>query len=204
MGIYHQYVLPRLIDLVMQHAVVTAERAKLVPLATGTVLEVGIGSGRNLPFYSPQVEILYGLDPSWALWQMAFQRVTRASCPVVYLRGSGEQIPLTEARCDTVVSTCTLCSIPQPLQALHEIKRVLKPDGQLLFIEHGRSPDSRVSRWQHGLTPLWRRLSGGCHLDRTIDALILAAGFRMTQLETGYMQGPRLLTFLYKGVAQPR
>jgi ubiquinone/menaquinone biosynthesis C-methylase UbiE len=203
MGIYDQYVLPRLIDLAMQNAVLTAERAKLVPLAVGTVLEVGLGSGHNLPFYSPQIERLYGLDPSVALLQMARQRVTRASFPTVALRGSGEQLPLADARCDTVVSTWTLCSIPQPLQALCEMRRVLKPGGQLLFIEHGRSPEDRVYGWQHWLTPLWRRLSGGCHLDRAIDALILAAGFRMLQFETGYVKGPRLLAFLYKGVAQP-
>jgi len=202
MGLYQRHILPRLIDLSMQNRAVRAERARFVPLASGTVLEVGLGSGLNLPFYSPAVERLYGLDPSLELQTMARRRARDARLPVEFIAGSGERIPMEDETVDAVVTTWTLCSIPDPVTALTEMKRVLSPGGRLIFIEHGRSPDARVVSWQDRLTPVWRRLAGGCHLNRKIDALILAAGFRIAEIETAYMKGPKPLVYLYKGVAQ--
>ena len=202
MGLYQRYVLPRLINLSMQNRAVRAERARFVPLASGTVLEVGLGSGLNLPLYSPAVERLYGLDPSLELQKMARRRARDARFPIEFIAGSGERIPMEDETVDAVVTTWTLCSIPDPVTALTEMKRVLNPGGRLIFIEHGRSPDARVVSWQDRLTPVWRRLAGGCHLNRKIDALILAAGFRIAEIETAYMKGPKPLVYLYKGVAQ--
>jgi len=202
MGLYQRYILPRLIDLSMQNRAVRAERARFVPLASGTVLEVGLGSGLNLPFYSPAVERLYGLDPSLELQTMARRRARDARLPVEFIAGSGERIPMEDETVDAVVTTWTLCSIPDPVRALTEMRRVLNPGGRLIFIEHGRSPDARVVSWQDRLTPVWRRLAGGCHLNRKIDTLILAAGFRIAEIETAYMKGPKPLVYLYKGVAQ--
>ncbi len=202
MNFYEKFVLPRLINLAMQNTVTTAERARFAPLASGTVLEVGAGSGLNIPFYAREVRQLYALDPSLELWRLALKRVARASFPVEFIQSSAESIPFDDETIDTVVTTWTLCTIPDPLKALTEMKRVLKPPGRLLFIEHGRSPDSRVVAWQDRLTPLWRRIAGGCHLNRRIDELILTAGFGIDLLETGYTQGPKPLVYLYRGLAR--
>ena len=123
--------------------------------------------------------------------------------PVSLVRGSAEQIPFASAVFDTIVTTWTLCSIPNPVAALIEMRRVLKPGGNLAFVEHGLSPESRVALWQHRLTPCWKRIAGGCHLDRKIDDLIRAAGFRLSDVETDYMDGPKLMTFMYQGLAIP-
>jgi ubiquinone/menaquinone biosynthesis C-methylase UbiE len=203
MGIYRTYVLPRLIDRVMQNQLAEAERTKFVPLAAGRVLEVGIGSGLNIPFYSRNVTALVGLDPSVALWPLARQRRAAATFPVEYIGLSGEQIPLEDKTFDTVVTTWTLCTIPNPVAALKEMRRVLKSDGQCIFVEHGRAPDRRVQVWQNRLTPLWRRITGGCNLNRTIDTLITDAGFHICQIDMGYIQGPKPLSFLYRGLARP-
>src|SRR5262249_31983711 len=160
---YETYVLPRLIDVSMRSEVAAAERSKLVPRATGTVLEVGIGSGLNLPYYGRGVERLVGLDPSSRLWALGRTRTERVELPIAHGIGTAERIPLEAASVDTVVLTWTLCSIPDASAALVEMRRVLRPDGRLLFVEHGLAPDRSVARWQARLTPLWRRLGGGCH-----------------------------------------
>ena len=201
MGLYAQYVLPRLINLAMQGKTAEADRARLIPMASGKVLEIGIGSGLNLPFYNREVEQLDGLDPSLELWQLARSRAARAPFPVEFIRSSAERIPAGDETFDTVVTTWTLCSIPDPAQALREMKRVLRPGGRFLFIEHGRSPDPGVFAWQNRLNPLWRRLAGGCNLNRGIDALIRDAGFAITWIETGYSDGPPLFTYRFRGVA---
>lgn len=202
MGIYRTYVLPRLIDLVMRNKVDTAQRVQHIPLASGAVLEIGIGSGLNLPFYGPGVKKLYGLDPSVELWKLARRRVRNAPFSVEFLLSSGESIPLKDETVDTVVSTWTLCTIPAAARALAEIRRVLKPGGQFIFIEHGWSPDRRVLAWQNRLNPMWKRLAGGCNLNRKIDDLVVGGGFRITRIETGYSGGgPKPLTFLYRGIA---
>ncbi len=202
MSFYEKYVLPRLIHLAMRNKVATAERSRFVPLASGTVLEVGAGSGLNIPFYGSTVRTLVALDPSRELWKIAGPQVDRAPFPVEFLASSAERIPLGEQSVDTLVTTWTLCSIPNPAQALTEMRRVLKPDGQLVFVEHGRSPDQGVRVWQDRFNPTWRRLAGGCNLNRPIDELIGAAGFHVTQIERAYSRGLRAFSYLYKGVAQ--
>lgn len=203
MGIYSQYVLPRLIHFAMQSTLAAAERQHYVPLASGKVLEVGIGSGLNIPFYSRNVESLVGVDPSGALWKMARRRAELAPFPIDYLGLSGECIPVADKAFDTVVTTWTLCSIPDPMKALEEMRRVLQPDGRLIFIEHGLAPERKVQVWQHRLNPLWQRLAGGCNLHRMIETLITDAGFHIIQIETGYLKGPKPPSFLYKGLARP-
>jgi ubiquinone/menaquinone biosynthesis C-methylase UbiE len=202
MNVYEKYVLPRLIHLCGRSKWAIAERRKSIPLASGTVLEVGVGSGLNLPFYGPQVQKLYALDPAREAWRMARQRVREAPFPVNFLAASAERIPLQDRSVDTVVTTWTLCTIPNPRQALTEMRRVLKPEGRLIFVEHGRAPDPGVLAWQNRLTPLWKRIAGGCHLNRQIDALIVDAGFHIVDIERGYSRGPKPLVYLYKGCAQ--
>jgi ubiquinone/menaquinone biosynthesis C-methylase UbiE len=202
MNLYERYVLPWLIHLAMRNTVATAERARFVPLASGTVLEVGVGSGLNLPFYGPKVERLYALEPSRELWRMARRRVREANFPVEYRPDPAERIPLDDASADTVVTTWTLCTIPDPAHALGEMKRVLKPEGRLIFVEHGRAPEPGVRGWQDRLSPLWRRVAGGCHLNRPIDELIRGAGFHVGQLEQAYSSGLKPFAYLYKGVAR--
>lgn len=201
MGLYQRWVLPRLLELAMRQKVLDQYRQRAIASARGLVLEIGVGSGLNLPLYGPAVERVCAIDPSPELLRMAGQRTGGSVVPVSLVRASGERLPFADAIFDTVVTTWTLCSIVDPVAALIEMRRVLKPDGCLVFVEHGLSPDYRVARWQHGLTPGWRRIAGGCHLDRRIDELIGAAGFQFDAIETGYMTGPKPWTFLYQGRA---
>lgn len=203
MNVYETYLLPRLMDLAMRSKADTAERRKLIPHASGVVLEVGIGSGLNLPFYGPAVERLYGVDPSLALWKLARKRLARAPFPVEFLRSSAEGIPMEDMTVDALVMTWPLCSIPAARRALQEMKRVLRPGGRLLFVEHGLAPDRAVAAWQDRLNPLWRKLAGGCNLNRRIEDLIADAGFRLSDLERGYGGGPKPMAYLYRGVARP-
>ena len=204
MGLYARYVLPRLIDRAMSNRISAAERARLVPTATGVVLEVGAGSALNVPHYGAAVQRLYALDPSTAVWRLGRERVRRAPFPVEFLEASAERVPLDAGSVDTVVSTWTLCSIPDAAAALAELRRVLRPGGAFLFVEHGRSPDPRVQVWQRRLDPLWARVAGGCHVDRPIDRLIAGTGFDIAALERGYSAGPRPFSYLYRGTAHPR
>jgi len=202
MGVYAKYVLPRFIDLSMRNKETARVRADWVPHARGDVLEVGIGSGLNLPFYSAEVCRVYGVEPSAELQKMARKRMARQATKVEFLSQSAEDdLPLSERSIDTVVMTWTLCSIPDPLKALRQMKRVLKPNGRLIFIEHGRAPDSRVAAWQDQLTPLWKRIGGGCHLNRKIDDLLVGAGFTIDELRTTYLPGPGPTTYTYQGFA---
>jgi len=201
-AVYDRYILPRLIDLGMRQKQLRPLREQLVGAARGRVLEIGIGSGLNLPFYPRDLERLLGIDPSTELLGRAKNHAAWVHFPVELAEGSAEDLPLDDAAVDTAVVTWTLCSVGDPARALAEIRRVLRPGGRLLFVEHGLAPDEAVRRWQHRLTPLWRRCAGGCHLDRPVDRLIEAAGFTLAELETGYLvRGPRLFTFHYRGAA---
>jgi ubiquinone/menaquinone biosynthesis C-methylase UbiE len=205
MGFYQDQVVPLLINVAMRHRKVAEYRGRVVPAAEGRVLEVGIGSGLNLPFYGPGVRHVIGLEPSPKLLAMARRAAGAQTGRVELLKGSAEYIPLDRASVDTVVTTWTLCSIPDARGALAEMRRVLKPDGRLLFVEHGRAPERNVVWWQDRLTPAWKCVGGGCHLNRAIADMIEGAGFAFDRLETGYMRGgPRAVAFMYEGSARPR
>jgi len=185
----------------MRNSRLAPYRQRVISLARGRVLEIGIGSGLNLPYYTAHTTEILGLDPHPKLLAMASQMVS--SVPAKIVGGSADSIPVGDATVDTVVTTWTLCTIPDVMAALREMRRVLKPDGQLLFVEHGLAPDEGVRRWQHRLTPLWKGIAGGCHLDRPIESLIRGAGFDIAHMETGYMPGPKPMTFMYEGLARP-
>jgi len=204
MGFYAKYVLPRLIDIAMRNKDTARLRAEWIPHARGEVLEIGIGSGLNLEFYSPEVQRVYGVDPSVELQQMASKRLGKTPLEVKFLSQSAEEpLPLPNASIDTAVVTWTLCSIPNPSEALQQAKRVLKPTGRLIFVEHGRSSDPSVVVWQDRITPMWKQIGGGCHLNRKIDDLITGAGFQIVELRTNYIPGPRPMTYTYQGFARP-
>ena len=201
MGFYRRRVLPRLLHLAMGHPDLRAYRARVVPAARGRVLEVGVGSGLNLPFYGRGVTGLVGLDPSPELLRLAGSVTRSAPFPVDLVEGSAEGLPYGDASFDTVVTTWTLCSVRDPGLALREMRRVLRPGGELLFVEHGLAPDRGVAAWQRRLTPLWKRIGGGCHLDRDVAGLVRSAGWDLVDLRTGHMRGPRPFTFMYEGRA---
>lgn len=203
MSLYDSWILPRVLDLVMRNREVTRYRSRLVPEASGVVLEVGIGSGLNLAFYGPQVERIYAIDPSEALLRMARKRARSAPFSVEFFASPGEAIPMKDHSVDTVLVTFTLCTIADPLAALREMRRVLKPTGRMLFAEHGLAPDASVQRWQHRCNPVWNRIAGGCNMDRKIDELIGSAGFRIEELTVEYAKGPRPLSYIYAGSARP-
>ena len=203
MEAYAKYILPRIIDLVMKNKDMARLRADWVPHAHGDVLEIGIGSGLNLPFYSSEGRRLYGVEPSVELQRLARVRAASATTKVEFLSQSAEEaLPLSDQSIDTVVITWTLCSIADPPSALRQMKRVLKPSGLLIFVEHGRAPDPKVSTWQDRITPVWKRIGGGCHLNRKIDLLLMEAGFKIEELETNYLPGPRPMTYTYRGFAR--
>ena len=204
MGFYGEWVVPALIDLSMRNERLRPYRERVAGAAEGRVLDVGVGSGLNLPFYARQAREIFGLDPLPRLLARAQGNAQHMQIPVHLLEGSAERIPLADRSMDTIVMTWTGCSIPEICPALEEMRRVLKPGGRLLFVEHGRAPEAGVAHWQDRLDPFWRRLSGGCHLNRKMDDLISNAGFRIDDLETGYIPGPRIMTFFYEGAATPR
>ena len=202
MGFYDRRILPWLIDTAMRQAALDGYRRRVAAEATGRVLEIGMGSGLNLRHYGAAVTEIIGVEPSPALLAKARAARTPGGRTATMIEGSAEALPLDAASVDTVVTTWTLCSIPNVSRALDEARRVLRASGQLLFVEHGLSPDPGVVRWQHRLTPIWKRCAGGCHLNRPIEHLVKEAGFRIERIETGYMEGPRALTFMYEGRAR--
>jgi ubiquinone/menaquinone biosynthesis C-methylase UbiE len=202
MNLYDQHVLPHLIDFACGMGAVMKTRAQIVPQAEGRVLEIGIGSGLNLSFYDPaKVSVIVGVDPSAAMQKLAQQRAAEISIPVEMIALELGQIQAADASFDSIVCTFTLCTIPDAMAALQEMRRVLKPGGKLLFSEHGLAPDLPVVRWQNRLTPLWKPFSGGCHLNRDIPALIRAGGFSIGQLDSSYLKGPRPMTWVFRGWA---
>lgn len=203
MGFYNNMILPRLCDLAMRNQQLVPFRERVIGAAEGRVLEIGVGSGLNLPFYRPPANEILALEPASRLVTMARTASRASAIPITFLEASAEAIPLDVHSVDTVVTTWTLCSIPQAATALAEMRRVLRPGGKLLFVEHGLAPDEGVRRWQDRLTPIWRSCAGGCHLNRPIPSMIAEAGFRIDRIETGYIPGPRPLTFTYEGSARP-
>ena len=202
MGLYGKYVLPRVVHLACSARPKMRQREKLVPLASGRVLEVGMGSGLNLSFYDAhRVTKVWGLEPSPEMSKMASVAVEAVAFDVEFVSAGGEQIPLDSESFDTVLMTFTLCTIPDAERALREIARVLKQGGQLLFCEHGAAPDAGIRRWQNRIDPLWRRLAGGCHLNRDIPGLIRRGGFEITRMDTMYIPGWRPASFNYWGAA---
>ena len=201
MNFYERWILPAILDLIMRQKHLTKYRRAVVAAARGRVLEIGVGSGLNFPLYEKQVELVYGIDPSPGLLAIARRRAAESDVPIELLLGSATAIPLPDDAVDTVVMTWTLCSIPDPLAALREMRRVLKTNGNLCFVEHGLSPEPNVELWQHRITPAWRRVAGGCHLDRKIDELIRLAGFDLTKLQVEYAPGPRTMCYMYQGCA---
>jgi SAM-dependent methyltransferase len=203
-GLYDDHILPRILNLAMGSKDISDERKKCAAEVSGRVLEVGFGSGHNLPFYSGRVERIVAIDPSIVSAKLARKRIEQVSFPVEYLALKGESIPAPDASFDSVVSTFTLCTIPDVLAALRQIRRVLKPAGRFFFLEHGRSPDPGVRRWQDRMDGLQQFIAGGCHLNRPIDELIAGAGFEVLTLEKYYGKAPRMFSYLYRGIARPR
>ncbi|MBO6567044.1 MAG: class I SAM-dependent methyltransferase [Pseudomonadales bacterium] len=200
MGIYEKYFLPKLLNLAMKAPAMKAIRKKIVPLAEGNVLEVGIGSGLNLPFYDKSVKVT-GLDPSLELQVMAQKVAAREGVNVDFISVGGEEIPAEDNSFDSVVMTWTLCTIPDPITALSEIRRVLKPNGKILFAEHGEAPDANVAKWQARLNPYWNVIGGGCNLNRRVTELYEGAAFTFDDIEKGYIEGPKIATYTYRGIA---
>lgn len=199
---YDRHVLPRLIDFACSAKPVRKQREKIVPRARGDVLEIGMGSGLNLPYYDRnQVSHIWGLEPSEEMRHKARQRLVDTELPCDFIDLPGEEIPLEDNSVDTVLVTYTLCTIADPVAALLGMRRVLKPGGQFLFCEHGEAPDESVRRWQSRLNGAWRQLGGGCNLNRRIPELIRGAGFRIGRIETMYIPGFRPACFNYWGAA---
>lgn len=204
MGLYSKYVLPHLIHLACGSRPIMRQRSKVVPQARGRVLEIGVGSGLNLPFYdSAHVTEIHGLDPAPELAARARRAASGIPMDVEFVVASAEEIPLEDTSFDTVVVTYTLCSIPDLGAALREMRRVLVPDGSLLFCEHGLAPDPGVERWQDRINPVWKRVAGGCNLNRDIPELLRVSGFDTTHVESMYIPGWRPASFNYWGVARP-
>ena len=203
MGFYSDHVLPWLCHLAMSNRRLLPYRQRLVSAAEGRVLEIGIGSGLNLSFYQPKARELFGLDPGPRLIELARRAAHDSTIPVALIEGSAESIPLESHSFDTVLTSWTLCSIPNAGAALAEMRRVLRPSGRLLFVEHGLAPEQRVQKWQNRMTPIWSHISGGCHLNRPVRTLIETVGFRIDRIETGYMPGPKIMTFMHEGSAGP-
>jgi ubiquinone/menaquinone biosynthesis C-methylase UbiE len=178
-------------------------RQRVLSAAHGCVLEIGVGSGVNLSFYPAATREVLGLEPAPRLIAMAQRSAQQSSARVKFIEATAEAIPLDDHSVDTIIMTWTLCSIPAAEKSLAEMRRVLKAGGELLFVEHGQAPEENVRKWQNLLTPIWKRIAGGCHLNRPIPKLIESAGFRIAQLTTGYMKGPRPMTFMYEGSARP-
>ncbi len=199
MSWYQDHMLPKLIACAMRNEQLIEYRQRVVPSASGRVLEIGVGAGANMPFYTSRASQIIGLDPSEALLRISAGAQGDISSRLI--AGSAEAIPLDARSIDTIISTWTMCSIPDISAALREMARVLKPGGRLLFVEHGSAPGPVVAWMQNKMTPIWRRIGGGCHLNRPIDRLIEANGWRIEKIERGFMHGPNPATYMYEGTA---
>ena len=205
MGLYEKYILLKITEFLCGGKPIMYQRKKVVPLAKGRVLEIGIGSGLNLQFYdSSNVEYIWGLDPSAQMRNMAEKRAINSQFEVEFIGLSGNEIPLESNSVNTVLVTYTLCTIPDVVQALSEMSRVLMPGGELIFCEHGLAPDEDVRRWQTRMNPIWKRMGGGCNLNRPIPNLIEQGGFKINNIETMYIPGWKPASFNYWGSAVQR
>jgi ubiquinone/menaquinone biosynthesis C-methylase UbiE len=197
-------VLPHLVEKACRSTAILDERKRWVPRAHGDVLEIGVGSGLNLAFYDAStVSKVTGLDPSAPLLARAAGRTATAPVPVELVRGHAERLPFPDRAFDSAVITYSLCSVDDPPRALAEVRRVLRPGGALVFVEHGLARDAATRRWQRGLTPIWRRIAGGCHLDRDIASILRDAGYRLDDLHADYAEGARWLSYTFEGIARP-
>ena len=203
MGFYSHFILPRLLNGAMSAKPIRYQRKKVVPRAEGRVLEIGFGAGHNLPFYdASKVTHLWALEPAKEMRERAAERVAASPIPLEFLDLPGEEIPLENDSADTVLITYTLCTIPDVMKALDQMRRVLKPAGRMIFCEHGEAPDENVRKWQRRLTPAWKKIGGGCHVGRPIPKMIADAGFRIADIDTMYLPGtPRFAGFNYWGSA---
>ena len=203
MSFYDKYILPHFLNCACGTKPIQYQREKVVPLATGLVLEIGIGSGLNIPYYNTaKVTRVLGLDPSEELNRMARKVADEKGLAVEFILGGAEAIALPDNHVDTVLVTYTMCTIPQVAEANKEINRVLKPKGKLIFCEHGMAPDANVSKWQNRIDPYWGKIAGGCHLNRNIPALISAAGFKIESMDQMYLPGtPKFAGYNYWGTA---
>lgn len=198
---YERTLLPYLLDFSCSLKPIQKQRMKVIPRARGRVLEIGIGTGLNLPFYDrTRISSIVGVDPGLLMHKLALKRSMQAGLKVELVGVSAERLPVEDASFDTVVSTYTLCTIPDPVAALKELRRALVPGGKLLFSEHGRAPDENVLKWQTRLQPFWMKVAGGCRMDRDIPALLEQAGFR-PEVQSRYIPGPRILSYHYWGEA---
>jgi ubiquinone/menaquinone biosynthesis C-methylase UbiE len=203
MGLYRRYVGPRLIEFACSQARISELRRSIIPRASGVVLEIGLGPGLNLAHYDPRkVTKVIGIDPEPGVLEIGKARVKASPVPVEIIVAAGERIPLADATADTAVLTYTLCSVQDPSATLREIRRVLKPAGRLLFLEHGRSNDASVARWQDRVNPLWNLVSCGCQINRDTSQLLTAAGFKLEEVDHFYLPGaPKILGFHCRGIA---
>lgn len=204
MSLWADRVLPHLIEKACRSTAILEERKRWVPRAHGNVLELGVGSGLNLAFYdASKVAKVTGIDPSAPLLARAASRAATATVPVELVRGQAEQLPFPDRTFDSAVITYSLCSVDDPARTLAELRRVMRPDGELVFVEHGLARDAATQRWQRWLTPAWKRIGGGCHLDRDIAKILRDAGYRSDDLRADYADGARWLSFTFEGTARP-
>ena len=203
MGLYNKYILPKVIDWTCSQKSNRKQREKVIPLAHGKVLEIGIGSGLNLPFYDPEiVKHLTAIDPSEEIWRKNIVDTDRLPFELEFNKAFAENIPAGDNSFDSAVITYTLCTIPDASKALAEIRRVLKASGSLIFCEHGKAPDKAIQRWQNIINPMWKQLGGGCNLNRDIPSMIVDSGFKMNKMETMYIPGWKPASFNYWGTAK--
>ena len=204
LGFYDKYILPKFLNCACGSKPINYQRDKIVPLAKGVVLDIGIGSGLNIPFYNKSnIDCLYGLDPSEELLKIAKSVAKKNELKVEFLECSAEAIPLPDQSIDTVLVTYTMCTIPDIKLSNSEIMRVLKPEGRLLFCEHGLAPDKNIAKWQNRINPIWSKIAGGCNLNRDIPKLITSSGFKISNMEEMYLPStPKFAGYNYWGVAK--
>ncbi len=201
MGLYREHVVPRLVDLACGTAGLDRWRARTTEGLSGTVVEIGFGSGLNVPHYPPTIDVVLAVEPARVARRLARRRIEASAVTVEHVGLDGQRIPLADESCDAALCTFTLCTVPDPARALTEVRRVLRPGGTVHFLEHGLSPDPGVARWQHRLDPLQRRLADGCHLTRDPTTLVADAGLELQRSEQQYVPGPKPWSWLTVGVA---